>query len=239
MSVTTHAVGITEILVQHRDAILRLAEKHGAYNVRVFGSVARGDATETSDVDFLVEWDYNRMSSWGGVGFALDLEDLLGRKVDVVSEKALHWRIKQRILAEAVEIAQYHQPPPWNMRNGAVPAMRDDRVYIDHILERITMTESFTTGGRDTFMQTSLIQEAVIRNFEVMGEAIRRVSEPTRQQYPHIPWQKIAAFRNVLTHDYDEIDLGRVWDIIEYELPVLKPHIESLLRQLDEAAGAS
>ncbi len=218
---------------------MRLAEKHGAYNVRVFGSVARGNATETSDVDFLVAWDYDRMSSWGGVGLALDLEDLLGRKVDVVSETALHWRIKQRILAEAVEIAQYHQPPPRNIRNGAAPAMRDDRVYLDHILERITMTESFTTGGRDTFMQTPLIQEAVIRNVEVMGEAIRRVSEPTRQQYPHIPWQKIAAFRNVLIHDYDEIDLGRVWDIIEHELPVLKPHIEAILRQLDESAGAS
>ena len=91
-------------LRSHRDAILALAEKHGAFNVRVFGSVARGDATATSDVDFLVTWDYAQVSSWGGVGLDFDLEDLLGVSVDVVSEGGLSPLVKSQILKEAIPL---------------------------------------------------------------------------------------------------------------------------------------
>jgi uncharacterized protein len=100
----TKHLGIADLLAAHREAILRLAEKHGAYNVRVFGSVARGEATDTSDVDFLVEWDYTRLSSWGGIGLYLELEELLGRKVDISTEETLHWRIREQVLEEAVPL---------------------------------------------------------------------------------------------------------------------------------------
>jgi hypothetical protein len=104
MEVVAGHLGIAEVLADHREEILRLAEKHGAYNVRVFGSVVRGEATETSDGDFLVVWDYQRISSWGGIGFNLEVEALLGRKVDVVTESTLHWRIRDKVLAEAVPL---------------------------------------------------------------------------------------------------------------------------------------
>lgn len=93
-----------ETLRTYRDQILALAEKHGAYNVRVFGSVARGEAEPDSDVDFLVDWDYERMSSWGGVGLTHELEQLLGCRVDVGSPKELHWYIRARVLEEAVAL---------------------------------------------------------------------------------------------------------------------------------------
>lgn len=95
-------LGIEDIIGDRRDEILRLADKHGATNVRVFGSVARGQAGPESDLDLLVDWDYSRISSWGGVGFELEIQDLLGREVDVVSEKWLHPRLRDRVLAEAV-----------------------------------------------------------------------------------------------------------------------------------------
>jgi len=99
-------LGIVVLLADKREEILRLAEKHGASNMRVFGSVARGEAAEDSDIDFLVEWDLTRISSrGGGVGLTLELEELLGRKVDVVSEKGLHPRIKKRVLSEAVPLS--------------------------------------------------------------------------------------------------------------------------------------
>lgn len=88
----------------HRGEILNLASIHGARSVRVFGSVVSGDVSETSDVDFLVQWDYERMSPWGGAGFSIALEELLGMPVDVVSEKALHPAIRQRVLSEAVPL---------------------------------------------------------------------------------------------------------------------------------------
>ncbi|MBZ0287227.1 MAG: nucleotidyltransferase family protein [Anaerolineae bacterium] len=95
-------LGINDLLSAKRDQILQLAREHGASNVRVFGSVARGEATADSDVDFLVEWDYSQISPWGGVGLILDLEDLLQRHVDISTPDTLHPRIKNRVLREAV-----------------------------------------------------------------------------------------------------------------------------------------
>jgi predicted nucleotidyltransferase len=94
---------LDELVREHREEILKLAEKHGASNVRVFGSVARGEATETSDVDFLVDFppDYRL---WDRIGLPQDLEDLLGRKVDVVLAKRLREMIRDDILRDAVRI---------------------------------------------------------------------------------------------------------------------------------------
>lgn len=102
--IKTQGLGIEDIIGNKREQVIRLAKAHGAYNVRVFGSVARGEATPTSDVDFLVDWDYDAMTSWGSAGLWDELQALLGRKVDVVSEKSLHWYIRDRILAEAVTL---------------------------------------------------------------------------------------------------------------------------------------
>ena len=90
-----------ELLTAKRESILQLADLHGARNVRVFGSVARGDATEDSDVDFLVEMEEGR-SLLDLVGLWQDLQDLLGRKVDVISDGGISPYLRAKILAEAV-----------------------------------------------------------------------------------------------------------------------------------------
>ncbi len=92
-----------EILETKREEILRLAARHGAKRVRVFGSVARGDAGPESDVDFLVDLEPGR-SLFDLGGLLMDLQDLLGRKVDVVTEKGLHKFIRDRVLKEAVPL---------------------------------------------------------------------------------------------------------------------------------------
>jgi predicted nucleotidyltransferase len=96
-------MGIEDILRDKRSEILEIARMHGALDVRVFGSVARGAAKADSDVDFLVR-PGSKTSPWFPAGMVLDLEDLLGRKVDVVTEGGLHWYIRDRILAEAVPL---------------------------------------------------------------------------------------------------------------------------------------
>jgi predicted nucleotidyltransferase len=93
-------MGIGEIITDKREAILALAAKYGASNVRVFGSVADGEANEASDVDFLVDMAPGR-SLFDLGGLLMDLQDLLGRKVDVVTESALHWYIRDRVLQQA------------------------------------------------------------------------------------------------------------------------------------------
>ena len=94
-------MGITEILRPKRDEILRIAEAYGARNVRVFGSVARGDADADSDVDFLVDVESGRSLLDLG-GLVMELRDVLGRDVDVVTTRALKERLRQRVLEEAV-----------------------------------------------------------------------------------------------------------------------------------------
>ena len=97
---------LKELLQEKREEILAIAAKHGAYNVRVFGSVARGEATPTSDIDFLIDYDLSKTSPWFPGGLLADLEDLLGHKVDIVTEKGLHQLIRDRILSEAIPLTK-------------------------------------------------------------------------------------------------------------------------------------
>lgn len=94
---------IAEQLKLKRAEILRLAEKHGAKNIRIFGSVARGEAEPESDLDILVEMDEDHTPFFPG-GLLADLEELLGCKVEVVTENALHWYIRERVLKEAIPL---------------------------------------------------------------------------------------------------------------------------------------
>ncbi|MBN1804999.1 MAG: nucleotidyltransferase family protein [Sedimentisphaerales bacterium] len=93
-------MGIQELIGNQKEQILALAAKHGAYNVRVFGSVAQGTADETSDVDFLVELEDGR-SLFDLGGLLMDLQNLLHREVDVLTEQCLHWYIRDKVLNEA------------------------------------------------------------------------------------------------------------------------------------------
>jgi len=95
-------MALKALIQAKRDKILEITANHGAFNVRLFGSVARGEEMEDSDIDFLIDYDLEQISDWFPVGLIHDLENLLGRKVDVVSAKSLHEFIKERILAEAI-----------------------------------------------------------------------------------------------------------------------------------------
>jgi predicted nucleotidyltransferase len=101
---TQTGLGISDLLQDQRDAVLEIAAKHGAYNVRVFGSVARGEATADSDIDFLIDYDLEKITPWFPAGLMLDLEKLLNRKVDVVPANSVHYFIKERVLQEAVPL---------------------------------------------------------------------------------------------------------------------------------------
>ncbi len=92
------------LLQKNREEIIEIATKHGAYNVRIFGSVARGEETLNSDIDFLVDYDLAKISPWFPGGLLADLEELLGCKVDIVTEKGLHSLIRERILSEATQL---------------------------------------------------------------------------------------------------------------------------------------
>ena len=90
-----------ELLQQKRDAVLQIAAKHGAYNIRVFGSVVRGEAGPDSDIDLLIDRGPTT-SSWFPAGLVLELEKELGRRIEVVTEQGLNPHLRERVLREAV-----------------------------------------------------------------------------------------------------------------------------------------
>lgn len=95
-------MSLKNILEEKREKILEIAAKHGAFNVRVFGSVARGEDTPESDIDFLIDYDLERISSWFPAGLKIDLEELLGCEVDVVTEKGLKPRVRENVIKDCI-----------------------------------------------------------------------------------------------------------------------------------------
>ncbi|MBM4328626.1 MAG: DUF86 domain-containing protein [Deltaproteobacteria bacterium] len=111
---------------------------------------------------------------------------------------------------------------------------KDPRVYLAQILERVERILSFTGKGKGSFLTSPLIQDAVIRNFEVIGEAAKRVPNEFRETHPSIPWKGLTALRDVLIHQYEGVNPEEVWRIVEKELPALKTAISSLLPPLEQ-----
>ncbi|MBI4489860.1 MAG: DUF86 domain-containing protein [Deltaproteobacteria bacterium] len=107
--------------------------------------------------------------------------------------------------------------------------MKDESVYLKHILDATEKIESYTTGGRKTFFQDTMVQDAVIRNLEVIGEAVRNLSPEFRRRHLEVPWRSITALRNVLIHEYFGVELEIVWRVVKRRLPSLKRYVEMLL----------
>ena len=110
--------------------------------------------------------------------------------------------------------------------------MKDDRLYLIHIGECIMRIEKYTRAGRDEFLKSDLIQDAVIRNLQTMAESTQRISTSRQNDHPEIEWFKIAGFRNVLVHDYLGVDLDKVWNIIVKDLPGLKSGVAAMLDEM-------
>ena len=111
--------------------------------------------------------------------------------------------------------------------------MKDERLYLIQMLERAERIFEYTEGGQDHFLRDRKTQDAVLRSFEVMGEAAKRVPESIRSQAPEIPWKRLAGFRDVLIHQYEGVDLGEVWKRVSEDLPPLVQSLEILLRKLE------
>ena len=109
--------------------------------------------------------------------------------------------------------------------------MKDDRLYLLHILESAEKIVSYTQEGRDVFLATPLIQDAVVRNFQIIGEAAKKVSITLKSEYPHIRWREIAGFRDILTHKYMSVDMEEIWIIIHNELPELLESVRMILER--------
>lgn len=106
--------------------------------------------------------------------------------------------------------------------------MKDDRLYLGHILEAVERILTYSEEGEDVFRRELKTQDAIIRNLQVMGEAVKKVSTRTRVVHPEIPWKDIAGMRDRVVHDYFGISLDIVWDVVRKHVPPLLEKLRPL-----------
>jgi uncharacterized protein with HEPN domain len=112
--------------------------------------------------------------------------------------------------------------------------VKDDRVYLLHVRDATDRVLKYTAKGKGAFLDDSKTQDAVVRNLEIIGEAVKNLSEGLKASHADIPWKAIAGMRDKMIHEYFGVNLQLVWDVVEQELPKLKRKIEAILHGMEE-----
>lgn len=107
--------------------------------------------------------------------------------------------------------------------------MKDAAIYLCHIRDAIARIEKYTAQGRNAFFNDTMVQDGVIRNLEVIGEAVKNLPPELKRRHPEIPWRSITALRNVLIHEYFGVDIEIVWRVVQRRIPTLKGYVEAML----------
>ena len=111
--------------------------------------------------------------------------------------------------------------------------MRDDRAFLLHIRDALHEVREFVGGENyESFLENRMVHNAVMRSFEVVGEAARRVSPEVREAHPDVPWRLMGDFRNKLIHDYFALDLEVIWKTATEDAPMLLAQIEGLVEDV-------
>jgi uncharacterized protein with HEPN domain len=108
--------------------------------------------------------------------------------------------------------------------------VKDDRVYLQHIRDALNDIANYCGGDREGFFSDRMRQDATLRKLEVIGQAVKNLSEHTKSLQPDIPWKQIAGMRDKVIHDYFGVNLEIVWAVVQQELPKLSAAIAALLR---------
>lgn len=112
---------------------------------------------------------------------------------------------------------------------------RDPQVYLEDVLESIRRINTYVTGiDQDRLGADQLRLDAVVRNLEVIGEAVKQLPEELTRRQSHVEWRKIAGLRDILIHHYFGIDVGIIWDVVQNKLPSFEVQIRSILDSLDD-----
>ncbi len=200
------------LIAEKRGEILAVAERYGITNVRVFGSVARHEAREDSDLDLLVTFPPTA-SLFDLIGLEQDLTELLGLEV--------------------------RSPPtvgsgahPRDRHAGSGAAVRPDRDRLTDILEAIEKIRERLPATLEELTVSELLQVWVVYHLQVIGEAANNLSPALVAARPEIPWKKVVALRHVLVHRYFGVDLAIVWRLVTDDLPALEASVRAILKEL-------
>lgn len=183
---------------------------YGVKKIGLFGSVARGEERAESDVDIEVEFDSGMDTYANYIGLSLYLDELLGRRVDLVMSRVLASYLRPELGAEFAVLSR-------------------DKVYLGQILDEIVYLSHRTKGvsARD-FQKDETLRRAVVRSLEVIGESAARVSDQCRQDSRGVSWDELEGLRSRLIHPYFSPDWGLVWNVLNVYLPTIEPALRKL-----------
>ena len=206
------------ILNQLKRHEAELSRRFGVASLTLFGSFARDQATERSDVDILARFEdapdiksLLRTQSY--------LEEALGRTVDLVLWDELREEIRPYVERDILMPDSPSLPREW-------------RFYIKDMIEFCEKILSYTDSlEKSGFLANDLIYDATLRNMELIGEAANRIPDEVREANPDIPWGDIVGTRNRLAHDYRGIYEDRIWEIIQNDIPDMLPRLRNILEQ--------
>ena len=212
------------ILSEHKRT---LSERFGVLDVALFGSTARDEATEGSDVDILAQFDENPENRRPFASRSYDaqsyLEDVFGCEVDLVDDRNLRAEFRPYVEDDILLGPQ--------SRSGQ---RREWKIYVRDMIGFCERVSDLSRGmERAAFFADRDKYEIALFNIERIGESANRVPQEIRDANPRIPWGKIIGARNRIIHDYDRINEDVVWEIIQTGVPDLLP---KLRRMIDETA---
>ena len=220
------------ILAAHEEELAAL----GVASLRLFGSVARGEAGPDSDVDLLVEFEPG-FDSWRAVEAAkAELSALLGgRDVDLIRRQTLNRWIRPRVFAEAEVLydrdAAGRREDGRTVRPPRAPTMTErDILYLGQMLDNAREAiEIAREADEARFESDRVLRLALTRLVQVVGEAARKASPEGRVTYPEIPWRSIVGMRHILVHEYEGLRESMVWETVVEDLPKLVATLEAAL----------
>lgn len=203
------------ILAAHQEKL----KEYGVKSLALFGSVARDEARPDSDVDLLVEFS-QPIDLFEFVRLQQYLEAMLGRPVDLGTPDSLKPQLRDRVFKEIV----LAMPP------------RDWKLRVEDMLQAITEIQKFTDGmSFEDFQADTKTVRAVMCNISILGEAVSALSPEIQSRYPEIPWSQMRGIRNVVVHEYFQVNLDILWRTIQERLPPLMLQLRQLLASLDES----
>ncbi|MBO1350692.1 MAG: DUF86 domain-containing protein [Hormoscilla sp. GUM202] len=219
------------ILTTHAEEI----QNYGVKSLAMFGSVARNEGRPDSDLDLLVEWESGKRIGWSDfVEIQQYLENILACQVDLVVPKELKPRLRDRILREALPVLPVTSQKVVTQEVAYNMPRKDWKIYIEDILGSITDIQSFAVDfDFETFITDKRTVNAVLHSFMIIGEAARKITPEVETRYSQITWPQMRGMRNRIVHEYRDVDLEKVWDIIQNELLPLVPQLQSLLDEPD------
>ncbi len=205
---------VLDTLRQHKPI---LEERFGVTELTLFGSFARDQATDDSDVDIIVKFN-GPATSKGYLGTLFYLEEQLGRTVDLATHKSLRSEITPFVKRD-IEMAEKHE------------LVREWHLYVKDIIESCNKILDFTAGldCHMFFNVAAVVHDATLHNIQLIGEAATHIPEDVKKAYPHIPWHDIIGTRNRIVHGYDVVNDNIIWEIVQRDVPALLPKLRKLL----------